>query len=115
MTMRWRNVEVVKRNMDLYKEQVRQAVVAVAQFFSVQLENYAKTNARWTDRSGNARQGLYSLVDDAAENAVIIYLSHGVDYGKWLEIAFQGRFAIIWEAIESNIEELRSMLQGIFR
>jgi len=49
-----------------------------------QLENYAKTHAPWTDRTGHARQGLHAGVDVRGEQ-LVLYLSHGVEYGRYLE------------------------------
>lgn len=49
-----------------------------------QLEGYAKENAPWTDRTGHARQGIHGGVDSDG-NKFILYLSHGVEYGRYLE------------------------------
>lgn len=64
-----------------------------------QLENFAKENRRWTDRTGHARQRLNGYVGKS-EKGYRIYLAHGVDYGIWLELANEKRFSIIPQAIE---------------
>lgn len=64
-----------------------------------QLENFAKENRRWTDRTGHARQRLNGYVGKS-EKGYRIYLAHGVDYGIWLELAHEKRFSIIPQAIE---------------
>lgn len=48
------------------------------------LESKAKQNASWTDRTGNARQGLTGE-SSSKNNQYTISLSHGVDYGEVLE------------------------------
>ncbi len=53
-----------------------------------------KANAPWTDRTGQARAGLSARAQVTATEGVIT-LSHGADHGIWLEIANQGRFAIV--------------------
>lgn len=64
-----------------------------------QLENFAKENRRWTDRTGHAWQRLTGYVGKS-EMGYRIYLAHGVDYGIWLELANEKRFSIIPQAIE---------------
>lgn len=57
-------------------------------------ENYAKSNAPWTDRTGDARRSI-SSVDDSNSNTIRYYITIGVDYGIWLEIANQGKYRIL--------------------
>jgi hypothetical protein len=64
------------------------------------MANYAKANAPWTDRTGNARQGLWSNVEGVPRQSVSISIEHGViDYGIWLEILHAGRWAILLPTI----------------
>jgi hypothetical protein len=44
--------------VEQYGERVLQAVAAVAQYTATQMQNDAKAQAAWTDRTGNARTGL---------------------------------------------------------
>lgn len=97
-----------------YQQSVLAALKAVAEYFAPVFESYAKQNARWTDRTGNARQGLYGLVEDLANDAVAIYLSHSMDYGKWLELRWNGRYAILWPTIEVHLPQIETMLRDIF-
>lgn len=62
-------------------------------------ENYAKANARWTDRTGDARERLHATVEETGPIGTIV-LAHGVSYGVWLEIANGGRYSIIPETID---------------
>jgi hypothetical protein len=52
-----------------------------------QLEAYAKGNAAWTDRTGNARQGLNAGVEPKGPNKLALFLAHGMEYGTYLEVA----------------------------
>lgn len=98
-----------------YGERVLVAVAAVAGRMATIMQNSAKSNAPWTDRTGNARSGLFGTVE-TAQNMVILYLSHGqmIDYGIWLELAHGGRHAILLKTIESHLPELKQMLDDIF-
>lgn len=48
------------------------------------LEGEAKNSAKWTDRTGNARQGITGT-SLGGGNQYIVRLGHGVDYGNVLE------------------------------
>lgn len=65
-----------------------------------EVEAYAKNNAPWADRTGAARNGLTaSVYVDGGE--IVLELSHSVDYGYWLELIQDGRFAIIMPTLEA--------------
>lgn len=61
---------------------------------------FAKTNAPWTDRTGNARSGLHSTVNVIDQGqAFELILAHTVYYGIWLEVRFSGKFAILMPTV----------------
>lgn len=64
------------------------------------VEQYAQENAPWEDQSGAARSGLTAEHEDVGflQHAIVLY--HTVDYGIWLEIRWNGRYAIIVPTIE---------------
>lgn len=70
-----------------------------------QLEAEARNNAIWDDRTGNARAGLNAQVTNE-EHAVSLALAHGVDYGFWLEVIQNGRFAIIMPTLEAHARRI---------
>ncbi len=106
--------ERVRNNIGLYGDQVREAVRAVADYWAPVIEAYAKDNAIWTDQTGNARQTLRGFVDDLSRDTVAIYLTHGMTYGRFLELKYQGRYAIILDALEEHYYDVYDMLKGIF-
>lgn len=67
---------------------------------ALKLQNYARVNAPWQNRTGNARQTLTGTVDTFTDEKVVLKLAHGVDYGKWLELAHNKKFAIIPQTIQ---------------
>lgn len=76
-------------------EQTYAAMEHVAQ----EAEDYARSNAPWEDRTGDARAGLHADVE--SEGGVItLTLSHDVDYGIFLELIENGKFAIIMPTLE---------------
>jgi hypothetical protein len=61
-----------------------------------------KTNRPWTDRTGMAKALLSAKVSQPKETVVRITLSHGVDYGIWLELAHGKNYAIIAPTIRDE-------------
>lgn len=81
-----------------FESSTDKAVRVYAEQGALQLQNFARENRRWTDRTGHARQRLHGYVGSIPEGYRIT-LAHGVDYGLWLELANEKRFAIIPQAI----------------
>ncbi len=45
---------------------------------------------------------------------VQLYIVHGMDYGKWLEIKYAGRYAILWPTIMANAPAINEMIHQVF-
>jgi hypothetical protein len=81
-------------------QQIMAAAYLTAQRSAPDVESYMKTEAPWTDQTGNARSGLFARAFKEG-STVGIDLSHSVAYGIWLEVRFSGRYAIIEPTIEA--------------
>jgi hypothetical protein len=104
----------------------RAAAYALLQNWSGHLEGYAKENAPWTDRTSHARQGLHSGVELRGKSFVL-YLSHGVEYGIWLEIAAKpkelrevlwdkpGPYAIVEPTMRLFEPRVKASMKELFR
>lgn len=77
------------------------AIMKYAEAGASKLEAYAKSNARWQNRTGDARRRLRGDVLSSG-SIYKIRLAHGVDYGIWLELANERRYAIIEESIDAE-------------
>jgi hypothetical protein len=111
----WTGQDGVKRRMTEYAMKVRLTAFLLAQYWAAILENDAKTNAQWQDQTGNARQTLHAFAVMLSADMIALYLSHGVNYGVFLEVRYAGRYAIIWPTIEQHLPMMRQMLQEIFK
>ena len=98
--------------IEQYGDRAKVAVKAVADYIANKCEAEAKQNASWQDRTGNARNALHGS-SEAAEKIVTIYLSSGMDYGKWLELCNSGKYAIIMKTLEANYSEVTTMLKEV--
>lgn len=65
-----------------------------------QVESYARDNAPWEDRTGDARAGLTAEVMNT-DGTIVMFLFHTVEYGRWLETIQNGNFAIILPTLEA--------------
>lgn len=71
-----------------------------------ELEKDAKQKAPWTDRTGQARQRLSAYVTELNPGVCEITLAHGVDYGIFLELAHEKRYASLMPAINRKAPEI---------
>ena len=131
---------VIGKGLNDYGQRAMVAIQAVANYWGQSIQDEARQEAAWEDRTGNARGGLFFAVDgfglgpitgevtpesksemsDVAvesgdEKTLIITLAHTVFYGKFLELSNGGRYAIIMSTIEKNLPNLERMLQDTFR
>lgn len=82
------------------------------------LEGDAKDQARWVDRTGAARQRLQGYTYRTSTGWRIV-LAHGVDYGIWLELANEKRFAIVGPLIDLTspyiLQDFRNLMDKVKR
>lgn len=79
---------------------LERAIVAAIEYHATRAEAYARSNAPWTDRTTNARNGLFAVTEHEPFKAHRIILSHSVPYGIWLEIRWSGKYQIILPTID---------------
>ena len=68
------------------ERKLQRAIYGVCKFWDGRVEAYAKQNAPWTDRTSNARNGLFARAYKLGKTTFGIILAHSVDYGIWLEV-----------------------------
>lgn len=80
-------------------------LAAYTKNFAKRVEAYAKENAPWKDRTGEARRGLTAKGEQRLTQYTIT-LFHTMEYGLWLEVRWSGKFAIIRPTIQTLGPEL---------
>lgn len=78
------------------------AIMVLANTHAASLEAQMKRERPWTDRTNMARVSLRGVVSRPSVAVVRITLSHGVTYGKFLELAHGKRYAIVRPTIEKE-------------
>lgn len=88
-------------NLATLEARQKAAIAASAGLIASEGEAYMRSNAPWTDRTGNARNGLRGVaqIEDGGAKAAVIYY-HSVSYGIWLEVANSGTYQIIGPTID---------------
>ncbi len=94
---------------DAWTQQIYNAVYALLVRMAPRIENWMKENAPWTDRTGNARQSLWTTVIPQMTEIILI-LAHGVEYGKFLEHCNAGAYSVIAPALDEFGPEIMSEL-----
>lgn len=100
-------------NVRNLRPRINRALTAAIQYQSTRSENFMRSNARWTDRTANARNGLRAIPSHT-ESQYVITLTHSVPYGIWLEVRWSGKYGIIPEAVRVGGQELMRLLTKLF-
>ena len=74
----------IKRDVQDYIRRKKGELHMLLDRWAGELKGYAMQNAPWKDRTTHARQGIHSGVEDEGDR-FILYLSHGKEYGTYLE------------------------------
>lgn len=84
------------------------ALKATTEYYSLQTEAFAKTNAPWRDQTGNARGSLTGTPTSGSPSAkgstYEVTISHGMPYGIWLELRRGGHLGIIDRTVQAQAE-----------
>ena len=114
MSIEWSGWVEMEARLLAYQRKCIEAVHLIATYWAPVIERAAKEDASWVDRTGNARRGLQGFVEDLSETTVAIFLKHGMEYGIYLELEYQGRYAIILPTLESHYQPISDMLHKVF-
>jgi len=101
-------VELKRKSKSLMAKH-EQVVNETVVFGSQKGLEYMKNNAPWTDRTGNARAGLF-VVPNTREKVKTIVFSHTVSYGIWLEVRNNGKYQIIMPAVHRTGKQIMASL-----
>lgn len=98
-----------------------QVVADVTASEASRAEAHMKDNAPWSDRTGNARQGLFGT-SEATSSGAIMALGHTEEYGPYLELGkgrMKKKYAIIvptWRKWKRTLaDEAGKALMELFR
>lgn len=105
-------VDTLSPSIGAYGPVLMRKIYAIMRDYAQEMEQYMKDNAPWEDNTGEARDGLTAVLQEHPV-APTIYLYHTATYGKWLEIRWNGLYAIILPTIEDMGPGLIRALEGV--
>lgn len=102
----------LNRNLKAFNYDINALVAGVVDYRGDKAVAWMKTNAKWQDQTGNARQTLaaYGLHGSDFHE---LHLHGGVPYQIWLEVRWAGKFAVIWPAVKYQGLALMNQLRGL--
>lgn len=99
--------------LSAFNARMDRAIYAATKFHATSAVSYARQNAPWTDRTSNARNGLFARAEREYPKYRII-VGHGVPYGIYLESRWSGRYAIIRPTIDKVGPEYMKTVSTLF-
>lgn len=103
-------------NLKNFDRRARKAIDATVTFQAAKSETWMRENAKWTDRTTNARNGLFAVNDhEDGTDTWLLVLAHTVSYGIWLEVANSGKYAIVRPAFLRANREIMQRLSKLFQ
>ena len=112
MPFRWNSGEI-SRNLGQLDQKIDRRLDIIFASQAQRGEARMKLNAPWTDRTGAARNGLYTRYSKSGNTREILF-AHSVAYGIWLEVANSGDYQIILPSLRVIGRETMSQLQDLF-
>lgn len=83
-----------------FTERSQSGMFGIFAAVATQAQDYAKKNFKWTPRSGAAHTGLNAGVRAMNDSELELWVAHSVNYGIYLELAMQKRYAILVPTID---------------
>jgi hypothetical protein len=107
--------DTLRLAIDRLEVQTRNAITAAFHYQAGVTEGAMKVQAPWTDRTGAARAGLHTDVQQPSRDEWVMILAHAVSYGIWLEVANNGRYAIVEPMLRQAGREFQVLLKSLWR
>lgn len=80
---------------------------------AIQLQNYMRTHYKWYPRSHRAHQTMTASYTSEYDG-FLIALSYGVDYGIYLELAHEKKFALTHPTAKEKGPDVIKSFEGLF-
>jgi hypothetical protein len=114
MNIEWQGVDDMVNRLKSLEGRTMQSLRGVAQYYGPKMESHAKESAPWVDRTGAARMSLHWHISEE-KSKILLHLSHGVQYGVYLETAYAGKNGVLWGTIQRHLPGIQQSLREIFR
>lgn len=109
------DVSEVTGDIESLKKILKAQLDIIGDITARNMEVYAKANKPWKNRTGDAQNLLNGKSTWESDDMLDMAIAHGVYYGVYLETRrdFHGKYKILEEARDSQIENFKSMLMRL--
>lgn len=107
------DVSEIQSNIKSIPGFLDKAVAASMKYHESGAENALKSNAPWQDQTSNARNGLAARYAGSDGEKHTMVLFHQVPYGIWLEVRFDGAYAVILPTVQAIGPKVLGTIQKI--
>lgn len=97
----------VINNLSNIPKKLKVALLLDSKNVASEMEKWAKANAVWEDQTGDARKRMKAHVKWEGPNLLSIKMSHHVDYGVYLELCNEGKYAVLDKSIKEFVPEFQ--------
>lgn len=104
----------LRANIVEFNPKVNRGIAAAFEFQAPKSAARMKSEAPWTDRTGNARSGLFTETKHAGGHHSML-LAHGMSYGIYLERNHSGRYAIVIPEIARAGQDVMRLISKILK
>lgn len=108
-------IDEVIKNLKNFVPRLKAALALDAENIAANMEAWAKNNAPWTDQTGDARDFIKQTVKWTNADILMVSLSHNVNYGIYLELCNEGKYAILEKAIAEFGPKFMEGWQDVFK
>lgn len=102
----------LRANLEEFDPRMNRGIAAAFEYQAPRSAARMKAEAPWTDRTGNARNGLFTVTRHSATKHQLV-LAHGMSYGIFLERNNSGRYAIVIPEIARAGDDLMRLISKI--
>lgn len=103
---------IVAQNLGEMSERLKTQLQVLSQATGQKIQEYAQENAPWTDRTGDARQRL-KYNSEINENGLTISIFHQMEYGIYLELCNNEKYAILKNSRDAMLPEFLDAVKHI--
>jgi hypothetical protein len=89
----------VRANLDAFDRNFHGACLLGSKMFAEDVRNTMKRDAKWTDRSTNARNSLDAFAFTSGATKITVRALGGMSYSPFLEVRWGGKYAVIWPTL----------------
>lgn len=100
--------------LERIRENTHRMLLDIGELEGQQMEEKAKAQAPWVDRTGDARRTIKGWAQEQDEDTVCIGLSGFMSYSPVLELGYEGRYAVLEPVVSDSLYEFADMIADAF-